>query len=61
MSAWGNNRGSPDTLCPIYPPDAVLLGCERQRDNVFGLEVAFSGCGGKGTMSAAEGVVLEAK
>ena len=35
-SALGHNSGSPDSLCPIFP-GAVLLGCQRHRDEIFGL------------------------
>ena len=35
-------------------PDTVLLGHESQCDKVGGLEVAFSGCGGKDDTAATE-------
>ena len=39
--------------------DTVLLGRERQSDEVFCLEVAFSGCGRKDAVAATEGSVFE--
>ena len=44
-AALGHHIGSPDALCPIFFPDAVILGYERQCDEVGGLEVACHVCG----------------
>ena len=40
--ALGHKRGSPDTLCPIFPVRAIFLGCGYQHDEVGGLEVTLS-------------------
>ena len=44
----------------ISPPDAVLLGCECQRDKVGGLEVARRGCGRKDAAAATEVSIFKA-
>ena len=59
-STLGHNIGSTDALCPIPPsPDAILMGCERQRDKVGGLEITCHGCGRKDTASATEVSIFE--
>ena len=61
-AALGQNRGSTDDLCHIPPPtDAVLLGRERPRDKVGGLEVAFRGCDYKNIAAATEGSIFKAE
>ena len=60
-AALGHNSGSPDALCPIFFPAAILLGHKCQCDKLCGLEVAFSGCGCKDAAAAAEGGVFKAE
>ena len=48
--------------CVRYPqPDAFLLGCEHQYDEVDGLEVACRGYSRKDDASATEGSIIEAE
>ena len=60
-ASFGHNSGSPDGFCPISPPGTVLMGRERQRDEIRGLEVVLSGCGCKDSVYAAESGVFEAE
>ena len=63
-STLGKKRGYTESLCttpPLPPPDAVILGCERQHDKVGGLEVACCGCGCKDSASATEDSIFEAE
>ena len=61
MAALGHKRGSPDALCPITPPpDAGLMGCERQIDEISGLEVTCRGCGRKDSVAVTEGSLFKA-
>ena len=60
-AALGHKSGSPDVLCPIFFTDAVLLGREYQRNKIYGLGVAFSGCGRKYAAAINEGGVFEAE
>ena len=53
---------SPLMPCSLFtPPDAVLLGHEHYCDRIYGLGVAFSVCGRKGTVASAEGGVFKAE
>ena len=59
-AALGRNRGSPDDFCPIFP-NAVLLGRERQRNEVGSLEIACQFCGLKDSVAATECSICEAE
>ena len=42
------------------PPDAILMGCERQIDEISGLEVTCRGCGRKDSVAVTEGSLFKA-
>ena len=59
-AALGHNSGSPDALCPIFLSDSVILGHERQCDEICSLEISFSKCGRKYAMDADRGGFFKA-
>ena len=64
---WSTRRSkaalgvSGQLLSDLSPPDAVLLGCELQRDKVGGLGVACHGCSHKGTMTGTEVIIFNSE